>query len=178
MTRAPSVAAIAFAMAACAAQPAPSDGPVTATAAGHGLTLSIRAEQSAVRAGDRIEVGATVRHAGVGDLVVSGSGMGVVGFTITRLEDGLTSGGPVMTGDCVPHVIPPGAGLRYPFAKSGASVPGEPNAWFLQDYFAEPRLTLPAGTWRIEARTYGNLGEGCTGELLELSAAVDVVVTD
>ena len=177
MSRVLSVAVMALATA-CSEQPAPSGAPVVASTSGHGLTLSIAAEQSAARVGEPIEVAANLRHDAVADVVVSGSGMGVVAFTVTRLEDGLTSGPPVMTGDCALHVVPAGSGLGYPFEKSGGWAPDDPNAAFLQAYFAEPELTLPSGTWRIEARTYGNLGEGCTGELLELSAAVDVVVWD
>jgi hypothetical protein len=177
-------------LAACSIVPTPTaigppDGPgpsVPELAAGtvteDGITLSVTAEPAVVRAGAPIAVRAVLEHDRPDPLIVSGSGSGIVSFSVTRLEDGLTSGLPAMTSDCVPHELPPGAPLVVPFSKSGGSSPDDPNADFLELYFADPDLTLPAGAWRIDVATHGLLGEGCDGPPLQLEVSLVVTVTD
>ena len=74
--------------------------------------------------------------------------------------------------------MPVGEPILVPFAKSGGWSEDDANADFLKTYFADPRLTLPSGTWRIEVSTLGNVEEGCTGPLLDLEVALQVTVTD
>ena len=143
-----------------------------------GFTLAVRSEEAHVSAGDEIHVAATLGHDREGEVTLWGSGSGLVFFSVTRVEDGLTSGPPAQTGDCVPHEMPAGEPFTVPFAKSGGFSPEDPNADFLEIYFADPALSLPAGTWRIEATASARTGEGCAGEPLELAASVEVIVTD
>jgi hypothetical protein len=156
----------------------PSLGPLEGEAREAGFRLSVRAEEGRVRTGDEIHVTATFGHDRDRDVTLSGSGSGVVFFSVTRVEDGLTSGPPAHTDDCVIHVIPAGEPVTVPFAKSGGFSPEDPNADFLALYFSDLALSLPAGTWRIEATSSARVGEGCTGDLLELAASVEVRVTD
>ena len=172
-----------MALAGCSAPPPSSETaasmrPLQGEARDAGFTLTIRADETSVGAGEEIHVSATLGHDEDQDVTVSGSGSGVVFFSVTRLEDGLSSGAPAHTDDCVPHVVPVGEGVTVPFAKSGGFSPEDPNADFLEIYFADPELSLPAGTWRIEATMSADVGEGCTGEPLVLAAAVEVVVAD
>jgi hypothetical protein len=104
--------------------------------------------------------------------------MGIVFFSVTRLEDGLGSGPPMMDLGCGRHELPAGEPLVMPFFKSGGHSPGDPNAEFMEFYNSSPELTLPAGAWRIDVMTIGNLGEGCDGELLGHEVSVVVTVTD
>lgn len=143
-----------------------------------GITLTVTAEPAVVAAGDTIDVEAVLSHDRPDALIVSGSGSGPVAFSVTRLEDGLTSGAPAWTSDCARHEIPMGDPMVVPFSKSGGYTPDDPNADFLEVYFADPELTLPAGSWRIDVTTHGTLGEGCTGPPLALEVSLVVTVTD
>jgi len=148
------------------------------TATQDGITLTAVAEPARVATGEVIDVTATLTNDGADDIELSGSGSGVVFFSVTRLEDGLTSGPPVMTGDCGGHVVPAREPAVIPFAKSGGYSPDDPNAAFMEAYNADPLLTLPPGTWRIDVATYANLGPGCSGEQLDLALELIVTVTD
>lgn len=160
-------------------EPGPSVAELAAgTVTEDGVTLSVTAEPAVVRAGAPIEVEAVLEHDRPGPLIVSGSGSGIVSFSVTRLEDGLTSGLPAMTSDCARHELPAGEPLIVPFSKSGGYSPDDPNADFLELYFADPALTLPPGAWRIDVATHGLLGEGCDGPPLQLEVSLVVTVTD
>jgi hypothetical protein len=119
-----------------------------------------------------------VTHDGTEPIVLSGSGSGFVFFSVTRTADGLTSGEPVWTDDCARHVVPAGDRNVIPFAKSGGWSEEDPNAAFLRTYFADPQLTLPSGTWRIDVVAQGYIGDGCTGAQLDLEVSLIVTVTE
>ncbi|HSJ00576.1 MAG TPA: hypothetical protein VLA59_09355 [Patescibacteria group bacterium] len=190
MHRLISLASLAVVVAACSVTPTPTPlgsglqpGPTAperaaGTVSGHGMTLSAAAEPAVVAAGERIEVEATVTNDGAEPIVLSGSGSGFVFFSVTRVEDGLTSGEPVMTDDCAPHVVNPGEPIAVPFAKSGGWSEDDPNAAFLRTYFSEPELSLPSGTWRIDVTVHATMGEGCTGPPVDLELALIVTVTE
>lgn len=170
-------------LAACApSAPSPSAppdaGPASASSSNGQFTLSLRVEDAVVGTEEPIVAVATLTNEAGEAATLSGSGSGVVFFSVTRREDGLGSGPPAWTDDCVRHVVPAGTGVEVPFAKSGGWAPDDPNAAFLRTYFADPALHLPPGTWRIEATTSATVGEGCTGEALDLRTEVDVVVRD
>lgn len=182
--------AIALIVGACSAAPTPTPlgsgiqpGPTapelaSGTVSGQGLTLSATVEPAVVAAGQRIEVEAVVTNDGLEPIVLSGSGSGFVFFSVTRIEDGLTSGEPAMTGDCATHVVTPGEPVVVPFSKSGGWSEDDPNAAFLRTYFSEPELSLPSGTWRVDISTAATMGEGCTGEPLDLELSLVVTVTE
>lgn len=142
------------------------------------MTLSATVEPAVVAAGQPIEVETAFSNDGTEPIELSGSGSGFVFFSVTRLEDGLTSGEPVMTDDCALHVLAPNERTVIPFAKSGGWSEDDPNATFLRTYFADPELTLPSGTWRIDITTSATIGEGCVGEPLDLSLSLVITVTE
>lgn len=65
-----------------------------------GVTLVAMAEPRMAVAGVPIDVNAVLTHDRARPLIVFGSGSGTVFFSVTREEDGLSSGPPVMTMDC------------------------------------------------------------------------------
>ena len=158
--------------------PGPSTPELSGTVTEGDITLAASAEPVVVRAGQLIRVEAVLTHDQPEPLVVSGSGSGIVFFSVTRLEDGLTSGPPLMTSDCGRHELPPGEPLVVPFFKSGGYSPGDPNAEFMETYQATPDLTLPAGTWQIDVTAHGTLGEGCDGQQLGHALTLEVTVTE
>ena len=182
--------AAALVLAACSVIPTPTPlgshaqpGPTTpelaaGTVSGQGMTLSVTAEPAVVAAGEPIDVQAVVTNNGADPIVLSGSGAGFVFFSVTRVEDGLTSGEPVMTSDCAPHVVPSGEPVTVPFSKSGAWSDDDPNAAFMRTYLADPELTLPSGTWQIDISTSATIGEGCVGPPLDLALSLIVTVTE
>ena len=162
----------------CSSAPPPSETPLRVVERGSGLTLVVTAERSVVAAGEEIVVGASLSHDQPGPVTIRGSGAGLGFFSVTRLEDGLGSGPPVMSSDCVSHELPAGVSTDYPFVKSGAWSPDDPNAEFMELYNSDPALTLPPGTWRIDVAAVGIIGEGCAGETLDLAASIEVDVTE
>lgn len=165
---------------------APPDAPgpsVPELAAGEatkdGITLAVTAEPALVDAGEPIDVEAVLTHDRAGPLMLVGSGSGIVFFSVTRLEDGLTSGPPGWRLDCREHTLPAGEPTVVPFSKSGGISSDDPNAEFLETYFSDPTLTLPLGTWRIDVTTGGTtLVRACDGPDLDLTISVVVTVTD
>jgi hypothetical protein len=141
-----------------------------------GVTLAATAEPGTAVAGAPIDVNAVLTHDRADPLVVSGSGSGIVFFSVTREEDGLGSGPPEMTGGCRRHEL--AAETVVPFFPSGGYSRDDPNADFMEAYQQAPELTLPAGTWRIDVATFASLGEGCTGPLLRLEVSLTIVVTE
>lgn len=181
--RHPLVVTIVVLGAGCGSQPstprsAPSLQPLAGEARDGSFTLTVRAEEAEVGVADEIHVSATLGHDEDGEVLLTGSGSGLVQFSVTRLDDGLTSGPPVHTDDCVRYVIPPDEPLTVPFSKSSGYAPEDPNADFLEIYVADPELRLPAGRWRIEAIASAFIGPDCGGEQLGMTAAVEVTVTD
>ncbi len=102
------------------------------------ITLVATAEPVVVRAGQPIQVEAVLTHDQPEPLVVSGSGSGIVFFSVTRVEDGLTSGPPVMSMDCGRHELPAGEPLVVPFFKSGGHSPGDPERRVHGDVLRHP----------------------------------------
>lgn len=183
-------AAVTPLLAACSLAPSPTPlgsgahpGPTAPELAagmvsGHGMTLAAAAEPAVVAAGERIDVEAVITADGPDPIIVGGPGSGIVFFSVTRLEDGLSSGPPVMEGDCASHEFRPGQPEIFTFKKSGAFTDADPDADFRRSYLSDPDLRLPPGTWRIDVTTAGVLGEQCRGEPLDLELALVVTVTD
>ncbi len=185
----PTVILPALILAACISTPTPTalgsgvSGPsnpelAAGTARQGELTLSVTAEPAVMAVGETIDVRATVSNEGEGPLVVSGPGSGIVFFSVTRVQDGLSSGPPVIEDDCSPHEFAPGQSVVYPFKKSGAFTDDDADADFRRSYFADPELRLPSGTWRIDISTAGVVGEECRGEPLEIEISLVVTVTE
>lgn len=97
-------------------------------------------------------------------------------FSVTRLEDGLSSGPPVIEGDCALHAFEPGQQVVYRFKKSGAFSDDDADADFRSAYLRDPELRLPTGTWRIDISTAGVVGEDCRGDALAIEISLVVTV--
>jgi hypothetical protein len=97
----------------------PPPAPAASKATDEGVTITLTAERSSYAADEEIAVEATLASAGGNALVLFGSGH-PVGFSVTRAEDGLTSGHPAFTLDCASHEVGPEP-VAYPFTKSGGS---------------------------------------------------------
>lgn len=161
-----------------AAESSPTSSPDLASEAvtEGGITLAATAEPATAVAGMPIDVNAVLTHDRAGRLIVSGSGSGVVFFSVIREEDGLSSGPSVMTDDCSRHEL--AAETIVPFFPSNGYSADDPDVDFKRAYQQSPELRLPAGTWRIDVATSGSLGEGCSGPLLDLQVSLTVVVTE
>lgn len=160
-------------------QPGPTAPELASGVARQGdLTLSVKGTPALVPTGQPIEVTAIITNTGAGPLTVGGPGSGVVFFSVTRLEDGVSSGPPVIEGDCAPHEFPPGEAVDFSFKKSGAFTDDDADARFRRSYFADPELRLPSGTWRIDVSTAGVIGDECRGEPFDLELSLIVTVTE
>ncbi len=142
------------------------------------MTLSVTAEPAVVAAGETIDVEAMVTNDRAEPITVEGPGSGIVFFSVTRLEDGVSSGPPVIEDDCTPHELQPGQPVGFAFKKSGAFTDDDPDAGFRRTYLADPELRLPPGTWRIDVSTAGVIGEQCRGEPVALEISLLVRVTE
>ncbi len=175
------VLTIGLLLAACGSGELPTDPPAdlprSNVAVADGFTLAVTVDEPIVPAGDPIVVEASLAFTGPGDATLSGSGGGPVAFSVTRPSDGLTSGEPAWTDDCVPVEFPAGEAKRYPFQKSGGFSGDEPNAGFLREYFSQPELILPVGRWRVDVVAVGAIGENCSGPALDLRTWIEVEVT-
>jgi hypothetical protein len=176
-----SAGTLVLTLVACAAEPEPTPlvpPAITAEAALNGLSLRAVAAAGTVASGEVIEITATLAPIGPEPLKLTGARGGLVGFSVTRLEDGLTTGPPGTRLDCKAYVLTQEEPMVVPFAKSGGFSPDDPNADFMEAYFGDPELILPPGTWRIDVRAVGHLGHECGGDALtDLSVALVVVVT-
>lgn len=138
--------------------------------------LTIEADQDRYRAGQPIEVHATLTYLGPAEVARAfGSGSGLVGFGLRHEELGIVIGS-ASTTDCRPYDLAREEPVEYPFAKSGGYSPDEPLAPFYEAYFADPELRLPAGTWTISAGAGFYTGADCGDVQHSLGASVTVVV--
>lgn len=152
-----------------------SGAPVTASDDDGTFRLTFEVGQERYRAGQLIEAAAVLAYTGTADQVVMlGSSHSLVGFGLSGGAPAVRIG-PAFTSDCAPHPISPAKPLVFPFTKSGAYIPGDPEAAFAAAYFAQPELRLPAGTWTIGAGTSFYVGADCGDQLHSLS--VDVTIT-
>lgn len=153
-----------------------SGDPVSADDADGSFRLTLEADQERYRAGQEIDVLATLTYLGPAQAIVArgSSNPGLIGFGVES-EKPLVRIGPAFTTDCGPHEMERGVVVDYPLAKSGGYSPDEPLAPFYVGYFASTDLRLPAGTWTITAGGSWFVGD-CGGELHELSTSVTVVV--
>ena len=172
---------LVVALVACTAEPEPTPvvpPAVAAEAVLNGLSLSAVAAAGTVVSGEVIEITASLAPIEPEPLELTGAVSGLVGFSVTRLEDGLTTGPPETGLDCKAYVLTQEEPLVVPFAKSGGFSPDDPNADFMEAYFADPELILPPGTWRIDVRAVGHLGHECGGDALtDLTISLVVIVT-
>lgn len=151
--------------------------PVTDGDADASFRLTLEADQDRYRAGQAIEVMATLTYLGPADAVVArgSSNPGLIGFSVES-DDPAIRISPAFTTDCGPHEMTRDVAVEYPLAKSGGYSPDEPLAPFYAAYFASEELRLPAGTWTISAGGGWYVGDCGRGQLHELGASVTVTV--
>jgi hypothetical protein len=79
---------------------------------------------------------------------------------------------------CNPYSIGPDAPLTRPLTKSGAWSADDPNAAFYQEFFADERIHLPAGTWDISVVTdfSEDAGSPCSGVAHDPRATIRIEV--
>lgn len=149
--------------------------PVTTQDDDGTFRLTLTAGQGRYRAGQAIDVDATLTYLGPhGAIVARGSGNSLIGFGIESRDLPLRVD-PIYTSDCAPHDFVRGEPMRAPFAKSGGFTDGDPFAPFYRSYFASPELRLPAGTWTITAHVSLSIGD-CGEDIHDLSTSIMVVV--
>jgi hypothetical protein len=157
-------------------------GPILEGTAVHGedvdqqFRLSVQADQDRYRAGQLIDVSATLSYLGPNaGIVVGGSGTGLVGFTLERDEPAVRIDA-AGTSDCRPYQMLRGIAAEHPLMKTGGFADEDPLAAFYRAYFASPELRLPAGTWTISAVANFLGSADCDGPEHGLNASVRVVV--
>lgn len=127
------------------------------------------------RAGDPIDGIASLEVIG-GGVDLGGSGGGLLGFSFAEVG-GSRRIDPIWTADCAPYRLEPGKPVTSGITKSGAFIPGDPNADFYRAFIADPLVHLPAGDWTISATTTFVEGVGCSGQSRTMTATVPVHVT-
>ncbi len=152
--------------------------PLTAEDADGSFRLVLEAEQDRYRAGQEIEVNATLTYVGPADSVVAhGSGSGLIGFSVASDDfDPPVDTGGAFTTDCRPHEMVRSVAVEYPFGKSGGYSGDDPYADFYRAYFATDELRLPAGTWTISAGGGWYSGADCGDVLHSLETSVTIEV--
>jgi hypothetical protein len=149
--------------------------PQSATDDDGTFRLTIRSDQDRYRAGQLIDIGATLTYLGPdSEVIASGPGTGLVGFGL-KLEGSAISIGPAFTSDCAPYTFTRDDEVAYPFTKTGGYTPGEPLTPFYEAYFGSPELRLPAGTWTVAVGANFSTSD-CSGEWHDLSASLTIVV--
>ena len=135
--------------------------------------LVLTAGQDRYRAGQLIDVTATVTYIGPADSwTVRGSESGLVGFGVDSASLPVQIG-PAFTSACSRYEFTRGVGVDFPFSKlSGFGGPESLNG-FYRAYLSSDELRLPAGSWTITAA--GSIG-ACGDEYHELWASVTVEV--
>jgi hypothetical protein len=138
--------------------------------------LTIHADQDRYRAGQELEVAASLAFLGVEpEVTVSGSGTGLVVFGVERDQPPIRID-PAGTSDCRPSQLRRDAPMEVSFFKTGGYDPSEPLAPFYESYLFPRELRLAAGAWTISAIASFNEGSDCTGRGHDLRASVRVVV--
>jgi hypothetical protein len=139
--------------------------------------LTIHSDQDRYRAGQLIEIGATLTFLGPGETIQAlGSGSGLAGYGL-RLAGSSLAIGAAFTSDCAPYAFTRDMPISYPFTKSGGFGDDDPFKAFYESYFASPDLRLPAGTWTITAGAGFGTGADCgDAQGHSLSASVTIVV--
>lgn len=149
--------------------------PLEASSRAGPFVLEIRSSQDRYRAGQVIQIAATLDHRGTsGDTYrVYGPSSGLFGFRLAS-SDGTVMTDLVSTADCTEHVLR--TGQQFPFVKNGGWSDASPP--FIRSYFEHPRepLRLPAGRWTVTAQAGIHLTDGCRDDQTTLSASVTITV--
>jgi hypothetical protein len=168
---------LAILVAGCAGpslSPIPSDrARATDTQGAFQLTFDL--PRTTFRAGETIEGRATLGVVGGAPVAFGSSGSGPFVFDFAEIGGQRHVGG-LMTADCASYRLEPGHSMASEIRKSGGYSNDDPEAAFTRDFLHDPRVSLPAGDWRITAEASLVEGEGCSGASRNLSAPIVVHV--
>jgi len=155
----------------------PDSGPITSSAEGNGFVLAVTLPADTYTPVDPIELEVTLTWQGAAPTKkVWGSAGGPLLFALKQL-DGPIEIGPASDAACAIHEFVRGVPQVSGYRKSGGYSDTDPNAAFYKAFFADPKLRLPVGQWRISVIVDGYLEE-CAQNAppLSLNASVDVLV--
>lgn len=155
----------------------PDSRPLTSLAEGNGFMLTVTVPTNTYSPVDPIELEVTMTWQGAEPTKkVWGSAGGPLLFALKQL-DGPIEIGPASDAACAIHEFVRGVPQVSGYRKSGGYSDTDPNAAFYKAFFADPKLRLPVGLWRISVIVEGYLDE-CAQHAppLSLNASVDVLV--
>jgi hypothetical protein len=140
-------------------------GPVVGTAEDSNFRLVLTTPRSTYTTNDAIEPVATVTYLGPNATETMFHAMYPVGFQIEEVG-GVRNMGGGMEQPCKSTELARGGSDALPFGKAGS--PDDPTAGFDIDWYQDPVLRLPIGTWRIIAHLDIQLGK-CGGDPHQLT---------
>jgi len=151
-------------------------GPVVGTAEDANFRLVLTTPRSSYTTNEAIEPVATVTYLGPNASETMFHAMYPIGFRIEEVG-GVRNMGGGMDQPCKSTELAKGRSDALPFGKAGS--PDDPTAGFDIDWYQDPVLRLPVGTWRIIAYLDVQLGK-CGGEPHQLTVenVVRVVAGD
>ena len=172
---------VAIAAAACGAKPVPSAvlealpaGPPIASDVDGRFQLDFALPKRTFTEREAIEGLATLSLLGPGVGKIGASGGGPILFSIRELS-GRREMGPASQADCQSFPIAVGAPISSGITKSGGYSANDPDVGFYVDFFEDPELHLPAGTWEITA--FASFGEGdCSPNPHQLAAPIRIQI--
>jgi hypothetical protein len=161
--------------------PQPGDLPVGDDTQEGAIQLTLTSPHGRWQAGQPITVVAGLDQGddgtGRGPITTYGSSGGPVAFDLQQLDGPISIQG-TLAADCGRQLtLPMFDPHQIPFVKSGAIPSGLPGAAYWQAWFADPVLRLPAGTWKITARTVFDLTPDCKTPGPDLEPTITIVVT-
>lgn len=113
------------------------------------FSLTISTPRSIYLAGEPIDdIRAELLYMAFQSPVQVASADPLIAFGLRQL-DGSLEMGPGAPDVCLVRELAPSVGSL--FVKSGGYDARDPNAAFYRDFYADPRLTLPASEWRVSA---------------------------
>jgi hypothetical protein len=142
------------------------------------IQLTLTSPHGRYKAGDPIEVLASLTNGGSGDSITTYGGPdGPVIFSL-RQVDGPVVIDPIVLTSCIEQVtLPAYEPMQIPFKKSGTVTGGAADPAYWQSWFADPVLRLPTGTWEISATPNFVLG-GCGSKTVpNVRPTITLVVT-
>jgi hypothetical protein len=162
--------------------PAPTElpnSPQSVTVRDGVFELTIRSDKMHYASGEPIDVTVALTYWGNEPSIETfGSGGGRFFRAIRQLGGDLEMEG-LLTADCRPQgELMRGQPVEAPWGKSVAYAADDPNADFYREWFRDPTLWLPAGTWTFTVSTSFAVGQGCGPAASQLSVSLTVVVSD
>jgi hypothetical protein len=138
--------------------------------------LTITTPRMAWSPDEPIEVTTSLAYLGQEPQSLSGLGGDIVLFEVEQLDGLIDTDGPPRDTVCGgSHDYAPGDVQAIPFHKSGSWDPGGPLGSFWPDWFDDPELRLPAGTYRIVAHALYGRAPRCDTSAQEAAVTIEVV---